>query len=397
MLTQRRKGRDRDLPAAVVLRRLDQLLAGGRVRRNQPVSPGELLHVLRVREIREELHRLRLVRALRRDRVRLRIGQLILGRALEQRQQRPVEAGRRRLDHLLSGVVALDRHRVLTREEARKHTAAARTDRGRVDAAVVPDHVVHGREVRRFALPDLDDPLACRLVEVEERAAPVQRHAERDRRRGLEAPADAELTAAGELLRGRAELRPRPRVGGRRQFDSGSLEGVDVREDVVGLQQRRHRGDLAAVRDRVPHTLRDARLQARGDQLAQIREIALLREAGEIGGLVVDDVRRGATREVRDDVVVHGVRVDLDLVHVNVRMARVPGGDDLLRRRNGGRLPHVRHEVDRDRLAGPGLRRGSRDGQHCTCEHCTHSAQSASSFDPTPFAWGHHWVDVVDG
>ena len=61
------------------------------------------------------------------------------------------------------------------------------------------------------------------------------------------------------------------------------------------------------LRDRSPSGLA-------GISLRQVGEVALLGEAGDVGGLVVDDVRRGAAGELRHQLVVHRVRVDLDVL-----------------------------------------------------------------------------------
>src|SRR5205823_13087543 len=77
------------------------------------------------------LHRLGLVRALRRDRQRLRVRRLVLRLALERREHRPVEALRALLDHALRLVVALDRHCALAGEERSEERRVGKECRAR--------------------------------------------------------------------------------------------------------------------------------------------------------------------------------------------------------------------------------------------------------------------------
>jgi hypothetical protein len=361
-LLEERHRVDRVLPAAVVLRRPDHDLARRRADRDQPVARGQLRHVLRVQRVGDELHRLGLVLALGRDRERLRVRDLIPRLPLERRQQRPVEALRGLLDHPLGVVVALDGHRALAAEERRQHGRAGQADAGRVDGLVDVDHVVHQLRDRLLGGAELEHPLA--VLEVVVLPAVVERERLDRRRRRAEAPADAVVAVRRELLRDRAELTPRPRVLGRRRLDPRLLEHVHVREDVVGLEHDRDAGDLAAVIDRVPDRLRDLLLEALRDQRRQVRQIALLEEAGDIRGLVVDDVRRRAADEARQQLVVDCIDVDRQDLHLDRRMALVPGRDDRIRRLDGRGLPDERRKVQVDDVL-PGAA-----GLRCACGEC---------------------------
>ena len=232
--------------------------------------------------------------------------------ALERREHRPVEALRALLDHALRLVVALHGHRALAAEERGQHGRAGEADAGRVDRLVAVDHVVHRRQRRLLAGADLQHPLA--LLEVVPLAAPVERDRLDRGGRRAEAPADAVVAVRRQLLRRRAELRPTSTgfatVGA---LMPAAFSVVHVGEDVVGLEHDRHAGDLAWPKLTVSHTdCGISRLEVLRDQRRQVREVALLGEAGDVRGLVVDDVRRGAADEARQQLVVHRVDVDRD-------------------------------------------------------------------------------------
>ena len=151
----------------------------------------------------------------------------------------------------------------------------------------------------------------------------------------LHAPAGAVGALGGEFGGERLEGVPGEGLA-RGDLDARVGERVGVHEDHIGLQQGGG-GDHGAVGggDGLPDVLGDRA----GDLLAQVRaqvgQVTLLGEAHDVGGLVVDDVGRGAALELGDELVVDVVPAALDEFHHRAGVGLVPGGDDVLRRGDG--------------------------------------------------------------
>ena len=193
-------------------------------------------------------------------------------------------------------------------------------------------------------------------VDGEEVAAETEGEVHDRRRRRAQAPAEAVTIVRRQLGGKRLEVVPCQRLAGR-DLDAGRLEGVGVGEHDVRLHQRRCGDDRPiGVGDGLPDAFGDVGYQLLAEIRREVGEIALLGEAHDVGGLVVDDVGRGTAGELGDELVVDVFPAALAQLDLDVRIGFVPCGDDGVGRGDRRLLEGEALERERDALAG-GARR----------------------------------------
>ncbi len=149
------------------------------------------------------------------------------------------------------------------------------------------------------ALVEADGHLAV-PAPVEHLAARRQGQVERGGHRFLERPGHAVLAVAAEPPGDVPELGPGPRVFGRRDAYVRLLQPGGVGDEHPGLLEERDAVDAVPEGRRVPTALRDMRLEAGGEQVSEVGEVAAVGEVREVVGGVVDDVGASPpSKEVR--------------------------------------------------------------------------------------------------